>query len=294
MVAGATAAVLSVAGYGLAQNSEPKAGGDGPAPEAAAALDTVAATVNGSEITLSDLEIELASLPEQVRSAPLQAIYPVLLERMVERRLAAQAAREEGLLDDPEVKRHLAHAEERILHEAYLRKQISPQLSDEKLRARYEGEIAGQPGPVEVHARHILLPTEAEAVDVAEKARGGAEFAALAAEHSTGPSAQKGGDLGYFQEGQMVAPFWEAASALQPGDISDPVQTQFGWHVIKVEDKRTTEPSFQETAPELRQELAREVVSDLVTSLREDAEIERFAMDGSPLPEGEEPASGAE
>jgi len=126
---------------------------------------------------------------------------------------------------------------------------------------------------------------------VSEELAGGADFAELAKERSTGPSGPNGGDLGYFRESQMVPEFAEAAFAMEVGTSSEtPVQTQFGWHVILVEDRRSVEPSFEDSEPQLRQDVAREIVTSMVDDLREGAEIERFNLDGSPMPE--EPAAG--
>jgi peptidyl-prolyl cis-trans isomerase C len=130
---------------------------------------------------------------------------------------------------------------------------------------------------------------------VIEELQGGADFATLAQERSTGPSAPSGGDLGYFQRGQMVPEFAEAAFALEPGEVTpEPVQTQFGWHVIMVLDRRTAEPSFADSEPQLRQELARDIVTTLVTGLHEGAEIERFNLDGTPMEEPPAEAPPAE
>ncbi len=125
--------------------------------------------------------------------------------------------------------------------------------------------------------------------------KGGADFAELAKEKSTGPSGPQGGDLGYFKKGQMVPEFGDAAFAMEVGSTSpEPVKTQFGFHVIKVEDKRTVEPTFEESEPQIRQEVARTIVTDLVEELREGAKIERFNMDGTPMVMKEDEAEKGE
>jgi peptidyl-prolyl cis-trans isomerase C len=148
--------------------------------------------------------------------------------------------------------------------------------------------MKGQPGFAyeEVHARHILVGSEAEARDIIKQLDAGADFAELAKAKSTDPSAKtNGGDLGYFRRDAMVPEFAEAAFTIKPGTIDqEPVKTQFGWHVIKVEDRRQTVPPFAEKEPELREQVAREIVTALVASARSGAKIERFNLDGTPKP----------
>jgi peptidyl-prolyl cis-trans isomerase C len=241
--------------------------------------------VDGTEVHRSEVEAIVRSLPEQYRQVPLPQIYGMLLDRAIDFRLLANAAEEQDLAEDPAVQTALEQARAGVLRDAYVRQQIQEATTEDKLRMRYE-ELKDEEGfaQEEVHARHILVGSEAEAKEVITKLEGGAEFTALAGEHSIGPSAPQGGDLGFFRREQMVPEFAEAAFALQPGEhTQEPVQTQFGWHVIEVLDRRVGTPSFEETEPRLRQELAREIVLALVADLRDDAEIERFNLDGSPM-----------
>jgi peptidyl-prolyl cis-trans isomerase C len=166
-----------------------------------------------------------------------------------------------------------------------LRKKVEEGSTEEALKARYEELKKGDGFSFEeVHARHILLASEEDAKAVITELEGGADFEELAKEKSTGPSAPNGGDLGYFKKGAMVPEFGEAAFSMDVGSTSaEPVQTQFGFHVIKVEDKRTNEPSFEETEPQIRQEVARDIVTALVEGLRQGATIERFNLDGTPM-----------
>jgi peptidyl-prolyl cis-trans isomerase C len=252
----------------------------------AQADDPVVATVDGAEIRRSDVEAAARSLPEQYRQMPLEMLYAVLLDRVIDFRLLANEAEEADLEDDAEVQAELARARADVLRDALIRQRIEAGSTDAALQARYE-QLRQDPGfaQEEVHARHILLETEEDARAVIAQLEGGADFATVAQERSIGPSAATGGDLGYFSREQMVPEFAEAAFAMSAGEISSaPVQTQFGWHVIKVMDKRTAEPSFEESEPQLRQDLAREIVNALVADLRADATIERFNLDGSPMP----------
>lgn len=269
--------------------------------------DPVVAVVDGEPIQRSELDEVARGLPEQFRQMPMQMLYGVLLDRVIDFRLLSNEAERVGVGDEPAVEEALARARADVLRDALVEQKVAEGTTEERLRELYEGLRQSEDfAKEEVHARHILLESEEEAQAVIEELQGGADFAALAQERSTGPSAPSGGDLGYFQRGQMVPEFGEAAFALEPGAITtEPVQTQFGWHVIKVLDRRTAEPTFAESEPQLRQDLAREIVTALVADLREDAEIERFNIDGTPLemapeageavPEGEaaEPEAGA-
>jgi peptidyl-prolyl cis-trans isomerase C len=247
--------------------------------------DTVVAIVDGVAVHRSELEEVARGLPEQFRQMPLQVLYGILLDRVIDFRLLANEAERLDVADDPAVETALARARADVLRDALVQQKIREETTADKLRERYEGLKQSEDfAQEEVHARHILTESEQEAKAVIEELQGGADFAALAEERSVGPSAEGGGDLGFFRREQMVPEFAEAAFALDPGEITtEPVQTQFGWHVIKVLDRRTAEPTFAESEPQLRQELARDVVTALVADLREDAEIERFNLDGTPL-----------
>jgi peptidyl-prolyl cis-trans isomerase C len=164
-------------------------------------------------------------------------------------------------------------------------------MTDDSLRTRYEEYLAANPPVSEQRARHILVANEDEAREVIVKLDGGADFAELAKEISTGPSGERGGDLGYFTAEQMVPEFSTAASALEPGQYSkDPVQTQFGWHVIMLEDRRDVAPaSFEEMEPQLRQDFTRENVEIVLKELRDKATVE-ITPDGESLVPGAPPA----
>jgi peptidyl-prolyl cis-trans isomerase C len=268
------------------------------AQQADSAADPVVAVVDGTEVRRSDVEAVARALPEQYRQVPLPQIYGMLLDRAIDFRLLANAAQAQDLAEDPAVQAALQKARADVLRDAYIRQEIEQGTTEDKLRARYD-ELREAEGfsQEEVHARHILVGSKKEAEEVIAELQGGAEFNALAEERSIGPSAPQGGDLGFFRREQMVPEFAEAAFALEPGEhTEEPVQTQFGWHVIQVLERRMGTPSFEETEPRLRQELAREIVTALVADLRGDAEIERFNLDGSPMqtaPEGQPGAPGS-
>jgi len=258
-------------------------------PAGQAAIDpttTVVATINGEAIYLIEILTQIQQLPQQYQQAPMEQIYPPMLDRAIDARLIANAAREAGLQDREDVKARVAQAESEIISEVFLTEKVSARMDEAALRKRYEESLAGATDRgEEVKARHILLTTEAEAREVIAELKKGADFAELAKEKSTGPSGSNGGDLGYFTKDAMVAPFAEAAFALQPGEVTeDPVETQFGWHVIKVEDRREIEPpSFEEMQSQIAQEMTREILTETVQSLRDGVEIKRFGPDGSEL-----------
>jgi len=255
------------------------------AQDQAAGQDPVVATIDGEEVLRSDVDAVLSTLPDQMRQAPIEQIYPMLLDRVIDFKLLEVEAEQSNLADDPELQPVLAQARAAVLRDAMLRKKVDEGTTDDALKARYE-EMKQQEGfsYEEVHARHILLASEDDAKAVIAELDGGADFEQLAKDKSTGPSGPQGGDLGYFQKGAMVPEFGDAAFAMDVGGVtSEPVKTQFGFHVIKVEDKRKVEPSFEESEPQIRQEVARDIVTALVEGLREGVAIERFNMDGSPM-----------
>lgn len=254
---------------------------------AAAADDPVVAVVEGEQVRRSELEAVQAQLPEQYRQLPLAMIYEPLLARVIDRRLLAREAERRKLDARPEVQEALARARREILGDHLLEVTIGEALTPERLQQAYAVARA-QPGFAveEVRARHILLKTEAEAKEVIAALAGGADFAELAKKRSIDPSAQQNdGDLGFFRRDTMVEPFAEAAFALEPGQTTrEPVQTRFGWHVIRVEERRSAAPSFEEKEPELKEQVARETINALVAELRAKAKVQRFAIDGSPKP----------
>jgi len=260
-----------------------------PAPSSAPAAaaqpaDPVLARVDGQEIRLSDVREAAQELPEELRNAPPAMLFPLIVDQLVAQKALVAKARAEGLERDPEVQRRIARATDQELQQAMLRREVAPALTEEALRARYARESTTRRGEEEVHARHILVPTEAAAREaLAEVRRPGADFAEIAKRRSTGPGAEQGGDLGFFKKADMIAEFANAAFALQPGQISEPVQTSFGWHIIKMEGRRAAAAaSFEDSQEALRQAAFEETVNAAVERIRNAAKVERFNLDGSP------------
>ena len=256
------------------------------AAQAAPSGNPVVARVDGTELRLSDVQAAQQNLPPQAQKLPLEQIYPMLLDRLVDGMLITEAGRKEHLDRDPEVQERLKRYEDRLIQEAYINRAVKPAETDDRLRTRYETFLKDKPAGEEVHARHILLATEAEAKSVIDELNKGADFAALAKKYSKDPGAETGGDLGYFGHDDMVKEFANAAFALSPGQYSKtPVKSEFGWHVIKVEDRRTGKPpSFEEARDQLSRDLAHEIIDTKLHDLRGAAKIEEFGLDGKPLP----------
>ncbi|MBV8335135.1 MAG: peptidylprolyl isomerase [Alphaproteobacteria bacterium] len=246
----------------------------------------VVARVDGVELHLSDVQAAQQGLPPQAQKVPLEQIYPMLLSRLVDGALITEAGRKEHLEQDPDVQTRLKRYEDRLIQEAYLNRAIKQAESDDSLKTRYQKLLKEKPAQEEVHARHILVASEEEAKSVIAQLDKGADFTALAKKYSTDPSAEEGGDLGYFGHDDMVKEFADAAFAIPVGQYTKtPVKTEFGWHVIKVEDKRQGKPpSFEEAQDQLREDLARDIIEAKLQELRGAAKIEEFGLDGKPLP----------
>jgi len=249
--------------------------------------DTVIAKVDGKEIHLSDLMAAYSQLPPQAQQMGMEAVYPFLLDRVIDERLIAAAANKAVAPDDPDVQKQMDQLRERVTMQVYFNRTLKDRLTEERIREGYDQYIKDNPPTEELHARHILLETEEKAREVLSEIQGGKDFAEAAKEHSTGPSGPNGGDLGYFSADAMVKPFSDAAFAMQVGEVSsEPVQTEFGWHLIKVEDRRQTpQPGFEEMRDQISQQLTQTVASEILDGLRKDAKIEKFDMAGNPVPE---------
>lgn len=240
--------------------------------------DPVVARVNGEPITRSAVMEFYGQLPSPMNQVPLEQILPGLINELAARKLLNAAAEKARLGDTPAVKAQLQSAREQVLQQAYIDSRIKAEITDAKLKARYEQLVKAQPPQEEVHARHILAATEADAQAALDEVKKGADFAEVSKKRSTGPTAATGGDLGFFTKDKMVPEFADAAFKLQPGQVTDkPVQSQFGWHVIKVEARRKAEPpAFADVREQVYEIMANEVVEQTVADLRKDAKIEQY------------------
>ncbi|MGE0752929.1 MAG: peptidylprolyl isomerase [Variibacter sp.] len=254
-----------------------------PAPALADDADPVLARVNGTEIKASDVaaaEEEIgANLPPMAPDARKDYVLTLLTDTT----LVAQAAEAKKLADTTAFKTKLAFARNRLLSEALLSQEGKAALTDEAMHKVYDEAVKQMGTEKEVRARHILVETEDEAKAVLAELKKGADFAELAKKKSKDPGGAEGGDLGYFTKEQMVPEFAEVAFKLEPGKLSDPVKSQFGWHIIKVEDKRDKPiPTFDKVKDQIESFLTRKSQAELVSKLRKEAKIERTAAAPKP------------
>jgi peptidyl-prolyl cis-trans isomerase C len=247
--------------------------------------DQVVAVVGGSEILFRDVRLAHQYLPEQYRGLAIGKVYDPLLLQLVERRLVLLAAKADNLGNDPKVLAQVEQARDRILEQVYLTRKINAIATPKAMKEAYYAEKDGTGGPEEVRASHILVETQEEADAIVAALDKGGDFVALAKEKSKGPSGAKGGDLGYFTKDKMVPEFANAAFALKVGDVSAPVKTGFGWHVIKVVDRRKIKgPTFAERAPEIRQAMSQAIAEQVLADLSKATKVEMFKLDGTPGP----------
>lgn len=257
-----------------------------PAMAAETATNPTVAKVNGESITRAELLSEAQSLPAQLQQIPLATLYPNLLEQVITERVVRKAGYDAELQNSDAVKERLKAAEKKIVADEYLRQQVKKNMTDAKLKTRYDAYVAKFKPAEEVRASHILVKTEKEAADLIAQIKGGADFAKLATEKSIDKAAAaQGGDLGFFRKDDMVEPFAKAAFGMKAGDVSTkPVKTDFGYHVIKVVDKRQSKPdSFDKMKPELENAEAQVIAHEVVKGLIQKAKIERFQLDGTPM-----------
>lgn len=239
--------------------------------------DKVIATINGKTISEADLALAESDLDQQFARLPAEQRRAAALSAIIEIQLLAGDAEAKGLDKNPEFQRRMAFLNQRALHAALIDSEVASKITDEEIRARYDKEIAATAPVNEVKARHILVKTKEEAQEVIKRLEAGENFEDIAKQMSTDTgSGASGGDLGYFGPGQMVPEFEKAAFALELGAYTkEPVQSQFGWHIIKVEDKRAQQPpAFDQVKEQFRSLILREKYLALVKSLRDGAKVD--------------------
>ena len=238
--------------------------------------DKVVAKVAGQSITSADLDQAMLRLSQQFASVPADQKRARVLDALIDFTVLANAAKKEGIDQDPDTLRTLEYLRLQALHNAYFRKKIEVGVSDDDLKARYDQQIANAQPEKEVHARHILVKTAEEAAAIIKELDGGADFIELAKAKSTGPSGPQGGDLGFFGKGRMVPEFEVAAFAMKAGEYTkEPVKTQFGFHVLKVEATRDVPlPTFEASKQQLRQAALSEAYASAIKEGRAASGIE--------------------
>lgn len=262
-------------------------GAVGAAPVAAdeaVNADIVVATVGETDITLGHMLTLRLALPEQLANAPADVLFPGILEQLIQQTLLADARDGElskrGELSLDNERRALVATEEMAAI-------AETAVTDEAVQSYFEENFMNGEEITEYKAAHILVETEDEAQKLVDELKGGGDFTTLAQEHSTGPSGPSGGQLGWFSEGMMVAPFQVAVAEMEADSISDPVQTDFGWHVIKLEETRIKDaPKLEEVRGEIENALRQQAIQNAIAELQEKGDIERTkgdAMDPSVL-----------
>jgi len=248
----------------------------------------VIAKVDGKDITRTDVYRFIQTMPANVQQMPAVQIYPLAVDQVINTRIVQTQAEKSDIKETDQFKAELDIATQQILRNLYLQKQVSAKISDKKIKKSYDDYIKQVPDVEERRARHILVETEEKAKAVLAKLDKGGKFEELAKELSTGPTGPKGGDLGYFAQGDMVAEFSDAAFGMKKNTIlKKPVKTQFGWHVIQLVDVRQRpKPTLEEATPALRAELSRVALDDLIKDWRKGVKIEQFDINGNPLKEG--------
>jgi peptidyl-prolyl cis-trans isomerase C len=239
--------------------------------------DPVLARVNGVDIHQSDLAIAEEEVGGNIPAQTPEAKRDYLINFVANMILLAKAAEAKNIPDSSDFKQRMAFARNKVLMEMMLQQTAKSALTDEAMHKVYDEASKQMAEEQEVHARHILVETEDEAKAISAELKKGVDFAQLAKQKSKDPGASEGGDLGYFTKDQMVPEFAEVAFKLNKGQISDPVKTQFGWHIIKVEDKRKRQvPEFDKVKDQIETFLARKAQSELMAKVRADAKIERL------------------
>jgi peptidyl-prolyl cis-trans isomerase C len=269
------------AGYAIAQTGAPAA----PAQQAqapAADPKKVVARVDGVEITEGDLALAGEDQALQVPGVAEAQKRDLLIGYLVDLKIGARAAQAAKVGEGEEFARKLAYARDKALLDQYLEQEAKKAVTPEAARKLYEETVKSIAPEEEVRARHILVETEEDAKKAYIRVKGGEDFAKVAEELSKDPGSKgEGGDLGFFAKDRMVEPFAEAAFKLAPGQVSEPVKTQFGFHVIKLEEKRTKPvPTFEETREQIDTYLGRKAQQDLILALRQKAKVERLDESG--------------
>src|ERR1700693_4244738 len=263
-------------------------------PARAEDANPVLAKVNGSEIRQSDVTLAEEELGPSLAQMDPATKKDNVLSFLIDMKIVSKAAEDKKIENNEDFKKRLAFTRSRLLMDSLLATEGKAATTDEAMKKVYDDASKQISGEQEVHARHILVESEDEAKAVAEELKKGGDFAEIAKKKSKDPGASDGGDLGFFTKDQMGREFSAVAFALEPGKISDPVKSQFGWHVIKVEEKRNRQaPAFDQVKGQIETYVTRKAQADYVAKLRETAKVERMdeaAADPAAKPDAAKPA----
>jgi peptidyl-prolyl cis-trans isomerase C len=251
-------------------------------PGQAKSPSAVVAEIDGRAITLGDVGDAIAELPITVKNLPFADLYPGILAQLISQQALVIRAQRQALDEDPAVRRKVKAASDRIMANALLEQEISRSITESALLSRYDKDIAGKPGPEEVHVRVIMLPTEKGAVDIIAELRGGADFAAIAKRSSKDTTAPAGGDAGFVALEGLTAEVGAVVFSLQPGQIAPyPVRSVGAWFVLKVEERRR-QPArpFSVMRDSLRQAMLGEGVADVLRAAMTDVTVREYDFTG--------------
>lgn len=255
--------------------SLPLAGAAAAQETIAPADDKIIAIVNGHEIRISEAQMASDDIIGLLPDLPPKARYPFVVNYLIERHLLAQRAVKEGIAETEDYKKRLALYQAKALRDAFFFEKIKPAVSEEEIKAAYDQEAARVQQTERVRARHILVGTEKEAKEILSQIEKGAKFEDLAKQYSLDGSKDYGGDLGYFTAAEMVPEFSKAAFALEKGATSVPIKTDFGWHIIKLEDRKTgAAQPYDQVKAAIRNILVRKRVQAVVDETRAAAKVE--------------------
>lgn len=244
--------------------------------------DLVLVRIGDETITNADLSFAAEDLGQELANVPQDQVRAFLTSVLIDMKVMANAAREAKMSQSDVFKRRLAYLQDRALRRAYFTEVIAGKVNEASVQAAYDTYIADFTPEDEIRARHILVEDGEVIKAIKAEINDGRSFEDAAAEYSIDSSSQSGGDLGFFRKGMMVAPFEAAAFALEIGEVSEPVQSQFGWHLIKLEEQRQSEaPTLQQVGPQLEQQVLVEQFNSTILELKagvsisfDDAELE--------------------
>lgn len=253
-----TLAVLSLVGIALPATAQDRA--------------TVVATVNGTDITLGHMAAMRQDLPAQYDELPPNVLFDSILEQLIQQQAVGDTAGDPA----PYVRLALDNQRRALMSSQVLAERIDDGLTEAAIESAYDEQYGDREPQTQFDASHILVGTEEEAQALIARLEDGADFAELARAESTGPSGPNGGALGWFGPGDMVPSFDSAVQEMAPGEVAGPVETQFGWHVIRLNDRRQTEaPPLEEVRDEIAQALQERIVSEAVAEIVDGAEVAR-------------------
>lgn len=314
ILSGVVIAILAVVGFVVTQKDNktapaaPVVAQDGTSAagvEPAAAVadekipsaeDPIVAKVDGQNILRSDVIEFMGALPPQMKQMPIETIFPMALEQVVNGKIVEEKAEQTDVANDPEVAKRMIEAKEQISRAVFMEKEIEKNLSESRIKKAYDKLVAEQGKVEEIKARHILVEDEAKAKEIIAKLAAGSKFADLANEYSKDTANKAtGGDLGYFTKDAMVPEFADATFKMKKGEITKaPIKTQFGFHVVEVEDRRDRPaPDYELVKPQIAANERREILNELVEAWRKKADVEMYDINGKPIAAAEPAATPA-